>query len=1480
VQPVSDRTASRGVKRAQESIAAGEYSQAIQFLDSLLARDEDLFVEIGPDGGFSGLKETARRLIRDLPAEGRRAYEATHGAAAARLLKSAVESGSATDLQLVARRYFYTQAGYEAVFLLAMDEADAGRHLSAAATYQQLLETPEAVQKFEPHLSVRAAASWLAAGDERRAQEVLDALLARGRQTVQVAGREHRLDSGEESLEWLRETVGEIAQPETPQEFEWLTYRGNAARNGAVSGGLPHMRVRWKVRLLGHPQLETLYENFAADFVRSANLAPVASNAIAAGDYILTRTPHGLLAIDFETGKRVWRSEPQREPELERLMRSAGAAEEEAANPEPARSFARRMWEDYLYGLVSSDGARVYMIRDLPMPVAQDYEMSPFMGNPGIDEKGQTNRLSAYELATQGKLVWEIDGAAATGELAGAFFLGAPVTVGETLFALAEIKGGVCLVGLDAATGALQWRQQLAFLETNVLLDVRRRLQSAMPSHDGGILVCPTGAGIVVGVDLSKRSLAWVYRYDSTSRPEQNYRGREEDALGAVGRRWQDSTATIVDERILLTPPDSNELHCIELRSGRVLWTQPRGEMTRLACVEGDRLLLVGARKLRAVRLEDGKAAWKKDSLTLPRGVLPSGTGFLTDGKYHLPLTSAEVIAVDLKDGRITSRAASRDGAPLGNLICHRGTVISQSGAYLDCFDQIEALRKRSEEQLAETPNEVEALRTLGEIAYNEARLSDALTLLERAYRAAPDDIETRDVLAECLAAALDEDFAAHRSRVSLLKELDDGGAARRMLILRIEAEGLLQQGDVLASAEACLRLYRLAGQPSELLDVGREHKATVSRWVQAQLAAIWQQAEDDERAELAQQLEQEAEGLGEAPDNDDIDRFLQFFGDLPMFESLRLTRVRGLTGRDQWLEAQQELLDLKLSADRDTHGESIARLASQLHDAGLHPLAAEYDGQLSGPLADAKLLDGLTGAELVAKWADIAGKPISEWPRGKVKITTTPTSGGAAAARVRSPMWGVRLERTDSILGFARAHLSARGGEIVLQDPLGREFFTANLEPESQINYRHPASVYGVSRGSLLVVSLGKQLAAFNTLATTDGLAPPVLWRVNLGSNLDASRQYFGEAQSGEANRPGSFRAPRPMDEGKWVGVIGPVTSRGVVFQDQRRLVCVDALSGEVCWSRTDVPQGCDLFGDEQYVFAVPTGSSTARVFSSIDGRFIGKRKVPPWREQLVTSGRQIICWKVAGSNAELSALDAFTGDTLWKHEFPSGSAVDVEMGRYVAVIGSKGRVAIIDADDGKALVDYESPVKPAIEEAHLLVGPDTFLVAAKQPRPGNADRSVRSLGIDSPVIDGQLFLFDRNSGDMRWSRPAEVAQQAMLLTQPVDLPFIAFAGMLTRSDGGGSRALTTMLILDKATGRTLYQSDELPQSGGGHCVPRIVEAASHQAAVEMAGQTILLQFTDERRPPEPPAMAEVESNAKKTSRGLMGIILNLGGR
>ena len=1473
-----DRTATRGVQRAAQSIAKGEFSQAIRFLDEILGRDEDIFVELAGDAGIVGLKETARRLIRDLPAHGRRAYETAYGPVAERELQAAAFAGDAAAYAAVAQRYFYTPAGYEAALLSAMEDADAGRHHSAALTYQQLLDTPEAAALFNPQLSIRAAASWLAAGEADRSRRLLEDLVAAGRQATQIAGRERRLDGGVDALQWLRETVGEPADVGPTQERQWLTYRGNAARNGATGGGLPHMRVRWNIQFWWPPQLESLLQNLTADLIQSGDMAPVAGSPLAAGDYVLTRTMEGLLAVDFRSGKRVWRSEPERDPQLEELMRAGATAEQEGGNPELTRSFARRMWEDYLYGTMSSDGGRAYMIRGLALPTAHDFDMAPFMGGGGADETAPTNRLGAYELATQGKLLWEINGAAADGELAGAFFLGAPLAVGNSLYALAEIKGaGVYLAALDPATGRIQWRQQLANLEMGVLFDLRRRLQSATPSYEEGMLVCPTAAGVVVGIDLSKRSLAWAYRYETAPRPESVYRGRVEEIAGGGLHRWLDNAAVISDGRVLLTPPESPHLHCLDLRTGRLLWRQDRGQMLRLACVDQGRVLLVGNRKLIALRLEDGETAWARGSLTLPRDVSPSGAGFLSDGKYFLPLTSAEVVAIDMADGRIESRALARDGVPLGNLICHRGAVISQTGLSLDCFDQVEALKRQSEERLARSSADAEALRTLGEIAYNEGRLSEAISLLERAYDAAPDGLEARDVLAECLAAALDEDFAAYRSRLPLLKRLDDGSIGRRMLILRIEAKGLLVEGEPRASAAACLALYRLAGPEEELIPVGREHQASIARWVRAQLDAVWDAMDETEREAFAADLGREAAALGDKPSGDALSRFLEFFGKLPVAEPLRLSRARELTAGGQWLEAQDLLLDLAESDDEAVRAEAIARIDDALHTAGLHGLASEYDALLATELAAEPCLDGKTGLEVLAKWTEAAAQP--SWPRGKAVVNLPPSGGSSASTRVRSPMWGVRLERTDSILGQTTGQFSTRNGELVLQDNLGREFFNCSIEHENQIPYQQPGSLYGASRGNLLVVSLGRQLVALNTLPAADGLSPPILWRANLSNNLEYAEESYGET-AGDAGRPGSYRAPRTKIDGKWVGVIGPVTSEGCVYQDHRRLVCVDLLTGVVRWSRSDVPPGCDLFGDDDVLVAVPGGQTTATMYSIVDGRTLGKTKLPPWREQLATRGLDVICWKRAAGRAELSSLDARTGEVTWRHEFDEEAGVDVDQGRYVAVVELSGRVVVIDAADGRLLVDEQTTPVPKVDEVHLAVGQSDHLVVVKQPRPGNVERSVNPFNnVDSPVIDGKILLFDRQSGALRWNRPAEVIQQALLLTQPVDLPFLVFAGNLNTPRGSGSRAGATMLLVDKATGRTLFQSDELPQAGVGHCLARVTDAAKHEAAVEMPGVTIMVQFTDQRRPPEPPAMAEVESHAGKSSRGLMGIMMNLGG-
>jgi outer membrane protein assembly factor BamB len=470
--------------------------------------------------------------------------------------------------------------------------------------------------------------------------------------------------------------------------------------------------------------------------------------------------------------------------------------------------------------------------------------------------------------------------------------------------------------------------------------------------------------------------------------------------------------------------------------------------------------------------------------------------------------------------------------------------------------------------------------------------------------------------------------------------------------------------------------------------------------------------------------------------------------------------------------------------------------------------------------------------------------------------------------------MAGVRLERTDSVLGTCSIQCTGRGDLVVL-DGSGKDIFTANPDAENQRGMQPIFATYGVTRGNLLVVSYGKQMVAYNTLATPDGLSPPVLWRATVGSNLEMNAEYGPSPENSTLRRAGSYRAPRWLEDGKWIGIIGPVTSRGIVFQDQRRLVCVDPISGEARWSRTDVPQGCDLFGDDEYVFAVPTDSTQARIYSMIDGRQVGTTKVPVWREQLVTRGREIISWRAGEDRRwELASMDAKTGHVGWRRDFAATPAVDIEQGRYVSVVEPRGRIQIIDAADGQVLVDYPAPNKPTIEELHLLVSRDNFTLIVKHPKPGNVRQRVAMYNTpDSIQVDGEVYVFDRTTGKMRWNRPADVVQQSLLLSQPADLPFVLFAGVFQQQDAGGSQPRTSLLMLDKASGRTLFSQDDLPQAGGGQCLAR-TDAASHQATVEMAGRTILLQFTDQRRPPEPPAMSEVESAGSKTNGGLMGIL------
>jgi outer membrane protein assembly factor BamB len=1472
----SDRTMARGIERAKDRISAGEFSQAIRFLDEVLAGKQDAFLAVGESGEHVGLKETASDMIRDLPSAGREMYVSTFGGIARKKLTEAVAAGDTRALQRVAQQYFYTPSGFEATLLVAQTEADGGRHLSAGLLYNQLLATPEAAERLNPQLALLAAKSHLALGETERAAELIQSARDPSATAIRIGGENERLPSDErDPLGWFEKVVGSPRQAVTSFVDQWLMPRGNAARNGHVLGGLPHVRVRWEARLLSHPQFESIYDELSASLEQRRQPLPTAGTPLAIGNTIITTTAHNLIAVDFRTGKRVWQTQPQRVSEFEQLLNISGDSVPFDTMTPPSQAFARRVWDDYLYNCVSSDGERVFVIRDLKIPEFNESDAwaMPFRGDLSNDSNSFANRLCAYDLATQGKLVWEIDGAAMQGDLAGAYFLGAPVVVDQKLYSLVEIKSAIHLVAIERQTGKVAWLQQLAGLQNGIYLDPLRRLQAAMPSYDSGMLVCPTGAGVVIGVNLEKNALAWAYQYETNRNPMTILRRNDGRLIEQTGQ-WIEGPAILAGGRVLLAPPESNFLHCLDLVTGKLLWSRERGDGMFVAGVDGDQVLIVGLNGLTALHLGSGEPMWAQQTASLSNNAMPSGRGFYSENKYFLPLTNAEVVGVDLANGKIVERTRSRSGTVLGNLISHQGVILSQNGKFLDCFDQIDVLREHTESQLAKNPDDSEALRTLGELVYNEGQLARAIELLERAYTLSPDDARTREVLGECLLEAVEQDFATYHDRLPQLREILEDSPQGTLSLLRIGAQGLLEMDKPWESFETCLQVYEQVGDKEELHEIDGNREVSVASWLRAQLAAIWQQAGSDDRVKIADRLTSIKAKL---PSNgDQFSAFLECFGGIgDLADADELRHAEQLVSENRLLAAQQMYLN-HIHPDDPLHGQAVANCSLMLHDRGLTRLAEEFDGLLAGPLADVTCLRGMTGAECLENWRKVLPTNTLDWPYGKVVIDQPPQNNAAVNRRVQVPLTEVRLEQSDGLLGRCNLFFSIRVGEFSIRDSHGREVFHQALGPEERQIF-DPRGIYAAARGNLLIVSMGQQITAIDTLATPAEVGN-VMWRkVTVRNPADRFRQ--GQNIRAGFERPGSHRTPRSQVGGRWVGVLGPITRDSVIYQDQRGLCCVDSLTGKTRWLRTNTPNACQLFGDDQVVIAVEEGNTKAQAFSTLDGRSLGEVEIPNWQEQLATRGLEMIAWerKSTGEN-RLSCRNVMSGTVSWYKQFSRGSLVDVAMNRYISIVEPTGRYAIIDAIDGSMLVDYEVDPIPMLRKVHLFAGTDQFVVAAEVAPQGLPNRQQSQFNaFDFVMFDGQLMAFNAKSGEPLWSRPADVRHESLMLSQPVDVPIITFVGNNRRQDSNGTQQLVNIMLLEKSTGRILFAEDSLPPSVN-HCVVT-ANADSHEVFVEMVNRLVRLKFTDAPRPPEPPATFEAIPADREGPKGLYRILQKFGG-
>ncbi len=1465
----TDRQQERLLDRVRRLVADGGWSDAATLLDEILGAEQDFFVrsrEPRAGGAWSSVKAEATRLIRSLPPAGRTAYELQFRARADRLLADAIAADDSAAIVAVARRWFATPAGQRAALVAAVEALESGQPLAATAWLERLADgdaaTAASVAFMRAHARDRA-------GDATAAAAILERARAGGRGTTRIAGREVAISFPQgRGLEWLRELGGVGGRP--IGEAEWRQPRGDAGRNALAVASRPLLVPRFRVPLTRHPEESRRLDRIRRELAEQGTAQWPAAAPLAVGGTIIAHAPLGLLAVDFLTGKRIWLQAGPR-----------GGVDVTAGE---GRESLGRTFDDFTSGGISSDGRLVFAVEVSPAAFAgQASPSEAFMAPPREPSWRGGNTLSGYEIGAGGRLAWRLparhgEGVGRAGGLAAgaidsaSWFAGPPLVAGDRLYVLVEQAAELRLDVLQAADGRLIWSQPLAALDEEHAITGReavgRRLGGATPALGDGVLVCPLGVGVVVAVDVSNRTLLWAYDYarspgeaDQAAALNGRLRGFPAGLRGgalADGQpRWQragwvDDAPIIAAGRVLLTPRDSDELHCLNLQDGGLLWKAPRASRLQVAGVVDGRVFVVDRNSVEALTLDGGRPVWRRP---FDPGVAPSGRGIITADRLFLPLDVPEVVEIALADGTIQGRSPARGGTVPGNLVAYRGEVVSLGVDAIDVFHQAAALEARIETAAREaTPTapqafwEAQLLLEAGHVRAGLERLRDMVR--GDGQRQPP------DALAAALAFALQRDFAA---AAPLWREClpAEGLTPAAHAALRAVIDGCLDAGDLPEAWAAWRELFRRGGDAApDLAADGGDARCIVTqpRWLRGRLERLWRRADAPLRAAIDAALTAELAAATAAERT--LERLAAVAGPMPAGMAARERLVAVLSATlDGAVENDDALRTI--AVQRDFLLMDLARWGDQRQQAAAHD-------------AIAVLRRGLAPDDDARSTAAAAA-----WPLGRVAVRRS-AAERTAADETRARLVPIRLDEvTDSFVPGLAAACDAQQGRLLFVDRFGRRLgapVTVNDNGMFGVPIFDQAGLGATALGRVVFVRSGGSIAALDLA----GRGNRRLWTTADAGRMAARFRGPGPAIPRNAAVPLGMRILEPDAAAPTAAVWGrPVTGGLPVFAG-RSLTVLDPATGDVVWERHGLPAATDLLNDDDVVCLGTVDGRRSPVLSLVDGRLLHHVDLPDRRRRLLEHGRRVLAITAsddpaAGGVSEtvrLEVLDVVDGSTAVLGEF-AGAARACSFGPgLVAVVDPSGGLAVIDVAARRIACRLQLPaMPPSIDLLEVRPWEDRLLVCvgrrAEQDADDNDRHAIAPLqqtliaGVAHQPMDFSVWAVDGGSGAALWAAPATVARHCLLAGQPAGLPVLVFARQIQRHHDRENTFLS-VLCLDKRTGHAVLEDDRIPAQ------PHLLfgcdvvgDPDRHRITVREHGgdpQRVMLEFTGGPLPPRPP--------------------------
>lgn len=1359
------------LRRAESLVTKGEWARAQEVLLFTLDRANGAVVRL-TDGSLAPVTEEANRLLGQVPSEVLDLYRRQYGGAAARALDEAVRTGRQDVVEQVATQFRQTDAGRRAIERLAAVHLDRGEFGLAARRFRELLEIGASLQ---PRTRIKAISAFLRSGDEETARDLA-------------------ADLDEKEKSTLFDGEGDTTTP-PPVAEDWRSPFGDPAHASVALPGEPLLLRRWSRPLTDRANVREQAERVASDLRDSGRATVPAALPLAIGDHVIVRTLRGVEVYSAANGELLWETEeglsPERllsgegEPVVEpdvRIFRFRGQFGPDPTRGDPGEQngLAGLLYRDGVTGFLSADAERLYVIEEnaslvRPQPGFgwEEQEGDPY----GRDRS--SNRLAAYDLDT-GRPAWPGQGGVGGGltggpferPLAGYFFFGPPTPVGDELYVVGEKAKEIRLLALDPQTGELLWDRLLAHAQVGIDQDAVRRLWPAQVGAAEGVLICPTTAGWLVAIEQSSHSILWAYRYA----PPQPGRGEVEAGLAApatvLNSRWSPSAPIIKDGKVVFTPSEEARLVCLDLYTGELAWRQGKGSALYVAGVTGDLIVSVGTSAVTGLDLKTGATRWSA-KLDAETG-LPSGRAALTADALYLPLQGELLRTIDLRTGGVLGdlSLSSGDGT-LGNLLLHRGKLLSFAADGLTAFEERTGLTQSIADRLRMNPADAAALLQRAELELADGKLNTAAATLDQItpsrtppeHRPPVHRVRWR-ILTELVRAGGD-DAEPRLRELAALAETDE----ERLTARRLEADSAFAAGDLSRASAACLAILEAGALDRNVSD---EDHTTVrlDAWLAGRFTDLWTKSDERARTALTESIESQ---LAAASDDAERDRLAAVFP----FHPAAAAVVRDLAAKNltagHFAEAEARLLPL---ARRE--GETSKQAQLELAKLAGNPAA--------GPSAD---LWGGFRLAVVRSGAYTAAETTNE---------LRPESG----SRPLDPFFRDRQLRL--LLQQDRLAVSGPAGD-------GLE----KLVP-LRVGNRSGASAVAAADGHLLF------LLYRNVVQLISAVEGRVIWSAPAGEDALGS----GSEPAPEPMHPAGSAAASS-------GLIARARSRGampaananyVALRSRRELTVLDAPTGSVRWTRKDVPRGATVVGTESLLYILPAergrGAGEATVLRTLDGRPVERpeavKRLPYAvaaigdRLLTVTAEQTFSLFNLRLGQSIVSLIDPETGEPVWSRTYPQDALFDLTPDGRLFVLNSDGALAALDPETGEPTTLGEVPrdVLARRNEAFLLTDSGAAYLVVNS---GRAAITYYPSDLPAIAVHGEVFAFDL-AGGFRWRRPIE--NRRLLCQEFGASPVLLFADSEMIEKNNRTFWRVDLLALDKRSGEPVldepYHSQSTP--------------------------------------------------------------------